>query len=59
VFYVLTVKHVLAQILNHKLERVEINGFEPVHALPLKHKTPKKKHNNKSRYRKRKRNRKG
>ncbi len=49
----------IEKILNHKLERVEINGFEPVHALPLKHKTPKKKHNNKSRYRKRKRNRKG
>jgi len=49
----------IEKLLNQKIERVEINGFEPEHVVPLKHKPPKKKFNNKAGYRKRKRSRKG
>ena len=49
----------IEKLLNQKIERVEINGFEPEHVVPLKHKPAKKKFNNKGGYRKRKRSRKG
>lgn len=49
----------IEKLLNQKIERVEISGFEPEHVVPLKHKTTKKKFNNKAGYRKRKRSRKG
>ena len=49
----------IEKLLNQKIERVEINGFEPQHVVPLKHKPLKKKFNNKGGYRKRKRSRKG
>jgi ATP-dependent RNA helicase RhlE len=45
----------IEKLLNQKIERVEINGFEPEHVMPLKQKSTKKKFNNKGRYRKRKR----
>ena len=49
----------IEKLLNQKIERVEINGFEPEYVLPIKHKQAKKKFNNKGGYRKRKRSRKG
>ena len=49
----------IEKLLNQKIERVEINGFEPEHVVPLNNKPAKKKFNNKGGYRKRKRSRKG
>ena len=51
----------IEKLLNQKLERVEIAGFEPVDVVPSKDNPPKskKKFNNQGGYRKRTRNRKG
>jgi ATP-dependent RNA helicase RhlE len=49
----------IEKLLNQKIKRVEINGFEPEHVVPLKYKSEKKKFNNKGGFRKRKRSRKG
>ena len=49
----------IEKLLNQKLERIEIEGFEPEHVVPIKEKPPKKKFNNKAGFRKRKRSRKG
>ena len=49
----------IEKLLNQKLERIDIAGFEPIHAVPLKHKQDKKNPYNKGRYKKRRRSRKG
>ena len=49
----------IEKLLNQKLERIEIAGFEPEHVVPVKKDPPKKKFNNKGGYRKRTRNRRG
>jgi ATP-dependent RNA helicase RhlE len=49
----------IEKLLNQKLERVEIDGFEPEHVVPTKEKPQRKKFNNKAGFRKRKRSRKG
>ena len=49
----------IEKLLNQKLERIEIEGFEPEHVVPIKEKPLKKNFNNKAGFRKRKRTRKG
>ena len=49
----------IEKLLNQKLERIEIDGFEPEHVVPAKEKAPRRKFNNKAGFRKRKRTRKG
>ena len=49
----------IEKLLNQKLERIEIDGFEPEHLIPTKEKPPKKNFHNKAGFRNRKRNRKG
>ena len=49
----------IEKLLNQKLERIEIDGFEPEHVVPSKEKAPRRKFNNKAGFRKRKRSRKG
>ena len=49
----------IEKLLNQKLERIEIAGFEPEHVVPVKKDPPKKKFHNKGGYRKRTRNRRG
>jgi ATP-dependent RNA helicase RhlE len=49
----------IEKLLNQKLERIEIDGFEPEHVVPTKEKAPRRKFNNKAGFRKRKRTRKG
>ena len=49
----------IEKLLNHKLKKVVIEGFEPEHALPLKLKQEKNKFYKRNKYKKRKKNRKG
>ena len=49
----------IEKLLNQKLERIEIAGFEPEHVVPVKKDPPKKKFHNKGGHRKRTRNRRG
>jgi ATP-dependent RNA helicase RhlE len=49
----------IEKLLNQKLERIEIDGFEPEHLIPTKEKPQKKNFHNKAGFRNRKRNRKG
>jgi ATP-dependent RNA helicase RhlE len=49
----------IEKLINKKLERVEIQGFEPEHAVPIKDKPNKKKFHNKKGFKKRNKSRKG
>ena len=49
----------IEKLINKKLERVEIEGFEPEHAVPIKDKPNKKKFHNKKGFKKRNKSRKG
>ena len=49
----------IEKLLNQKLERIEIDGFEPEHLIPTKEKPQKKNFHNKAGFNNRKRNRKG
>jgi len=49
----------IEKLINNKLERVEIEGFEPEHVVPIKDKPNKKKFHNKKGFKKRNKSRKG
>jgi ATP-dependent RNA helicase RhlE len=49
----------IEKLINKKLERVKIEGFEPEHAVPIKDKPNKKKFHNKKGFKKRNKSRKG
>ena len=49
----------IEKLINKKLERVEIEGFEPEHVVPIKDKPNKKKFHNKKGFKKRNKSRKG
>ena len=49
----------IEKLINKKLERVEIEGFEPEHVVPIKDKPNKKRFHNKKGFKKRKKSRKG
>ncbi|MGB2328661.1 MAG: DEAD/DEAH box helicase [Gammaproteobacteria bacterium] len=49
----------IEKLINTKLERIEIEGFEPVHVVPLIDKQKKKKFHNKKGFKKRRKSRKG
>ena len=49
----------IEKLINKKLERVEIEGFEPEHVVPIKNKPNKKKFHNKKGFKKRNKSRKG
>ena len=49
----------IEKLINKKLERVEIEGFEPEHVVPIKDKSNKKRFHNKKGFKKRKISRKG
>ena len=49
----------IEKLINKKLERVEIEGFEPEHVVPIKDKPNKKKFHNKKGFKKRSTSRKG
>jgi ATP-dependent RNA helicase RhlE len=49
----------IEKLINKKLERVEIEGFEPEHAVQIKDKPNKKKFHNKKGFKKRNKSRKG
>jgi len=49
----------IEKLINKKLERVEIEGFEPEHVVPIKDKPNKKRFHNKKRFKKRNKSRKG
>ena len=49
----------IEKLINKKLERVEIEGFEPEHVVPIKDKPNKKRFHNKKGFKKRNKSRKG
>ena len=49
----------IEKLINKKLERVEIEGFEPEHEVPIKDKSNKKRFHNKKGFKKRNKSRKG
>tara|TARA_X000001036_G_scaffold183521_1_gene173511 strand:+ start:2710 stop:3933 length:1224 start_codon:yes stop_codon:yes gene_type:complete len=49
----------IEKLINNKLERVEIEGFEPEHVVPIKDKPNKKRFHNKKGFKKRNKSRKG
>lgn len=49
----------IEKLINKKLERVEIEGFEPEHVVPIKDKPNKKRFHNKKGFQKRNKSRKG
>ena len=49
----------IEKLINKKLERVEIEGFEPEHKVPIKDKPNKKRFHNKKGFKKRNKSRKG
>ena len=49
----------IEKLINKKLERVEIEGFEPEHVVPTKNKPNKKRFHNKKGFKKRNKSRKG
>lgn len=49
----------IEKLINTKLERIEIEGFEPMHVVPLIDKQYKKKFHNKKGFKKRRKSRKG
>ena len=49
----------IEKLINNKLERVEIEGFEPEHVVPIKDKPNKKRFHNKKVFKKRNKSRKG
>jgi ATP-dependent RNA helicase RhlE len=49
----------IEKLINKKLERVEIEGFEPEHVVPIKDKQNKKRFHNKKGFKKRNKSRKG
>jgi len=49
----------IEKLINKKLERVEIEGFEPEHEVPIKDKPNKKRFHNKKGFKKRNKSRKG
>ena len=49
----------IEKLINKKLERVEIEGFEPEHVVPIKDKPNKKRFHNKNGFKKRNKSRKG
>lgn len=49
----------IEKLINKKLERVEIEGFEPEHMVPIKDKPNKKRSHNKKGFKKRNKSRKG
>ena len=49
----------IEKLINTKLERIEIEGYEPVHVVPLIDKQNKKKFHNKKVFKKRRKSRKG
>jgi len=49
----------IEKLINKKLERVDIEGFEPEHVVPIKDKPNKKKFHNKKGFKKRNKSRKG
>ena len=49
----------IEKLINTKLERIEIEGFEPTHVVPLIDKQNKKKFHNKKGFKKRRKSRKG